>query len=109
MVKAAVAYLEKNVRSLKEDNPGRAYKSLKKMSAQPGDVSDEGNFTLLSHMEENLSTEQSIERIAQYFSKISQEYPPLTLSSLPDKGAFKYYVILFWPILTSPPPPCDPM
>ena len=25
------------------------------------------------------------------------------------KGALKYYAILFWAILTSPPPPCDPM
>ena len=84
MVKAAEAYLNENVRSLKEDNPGRAYKSLKKMSAQPGDLSDEGNFTLISHMEANLTTEQSIEKIAQHFSNISQEFPPLTLQSLPD-------------------------
>ena len=38
---------------------------------------------------------------------IRSKVPPL-LNSRP-KGAFKYYVILFWPILTSPPPPCDPM
>ena len=34
---AAQAYLEKNVRSLKEDDPGKAYRCLKKMAAQPGD------------------------------------------------------------------------
>ena len=84
LVKAAEAYLHKNVRSLKTDNPGRAYKSLKKLSAQPGDLSDEGNFTLISHLEANLDTEQSIEKIAQYFSSISQEFPPLTLQSLPE-------------------------
>ena len=33
--KAAEVYLEKNVRALKEDDPGRAYQSLKKLGAQP--------------------------------------------------------------------------
>ena len=33
MKKAAQAYLEKNVQSLKEDDPGKAYTNLKKMSA----------------------------------------------------------------------------
>ena len=31
------------------------------------------------------------------------------ISDLIHKGAFKYYAILFWPVLTSPPPPRDPM
>ena len=75
--KAAADYLEKAVRSLKEDDPGRAYRCLKKMAAQPGDYLDEGSFTLLSHSEDNLSPEQSIEKIAQHFSKISQEFQPL--------------------------------
>ena len=29
------------------------------------------------------------------------------LSDADDKGAFKYYVITFWPLLTPPPPPCN--
>ena len=75
---AAATYLEKNVRSLKEDNPGTAYRNLKKLGAQPGDCSsEEGSFTLLSHLQENLSTEESIEKIAQHFAQISQEFPPL--------------------------------
>ena len=74
---AAQAYLEKNVRSRKEDDPGKAYRSLKKMAAQPGDCSDEGSFTLLSHLEDNLTSEESTERIAQHFAQISQEFLPL--------------------------------
>ena len=35
--KAADNYLEKNVRSLKEADPGKAYSTLKMMEAQPGD------------------------------------------------------------------------
>ena len=41
------SYLNKNVRSLIEDDPGKAYRSLKKMSSQPGDCEDETSFTLL--------------------------------------------------------------
>ena len=84
MTKAAEAYLIKNIRSLKEDVSGKAYRSLKKLSAQPGDQTDEGNFTLITHMEANLTIEQSIESIAQHFSNISQEFSPITLESLPE-------------------------
>ena len=72
------------MRSLREDNPGQAYKTLNKLGAQPGDCSDEGYFSLTSHLDENLSTEESTERIAQYFAKISQEFLPLNVDSLPD-------------------------
>ena len=82
--KATKDYLEKNVRSLKEDDYGKAYQNLKKLGAQPGDCTDEGSFTLSSHMDENLSTEDSIERIANHFAKISQEFPPLCETLLPD-------------------------
>ena len=85
MKQAADAYLEKNVRSLKEDDPGKAYRSLKKMAAQPGDCSDEGGFTLLSHLEDNLTNEESTERLAQLFANISQEFPPLSLDLLPNE------------------------
>ena len=83
--KAATDYLEKNVRSLKEDDYGKAYHSLKKLGAQPGDCMDEGTFTLTSHLEENLTTEESTERIAEHFAKISQEFPPLRVTLLPDE------------------------
>ena len=80
---AAADYLEKAVISLKEDDPGKAYRCLKKMAAQPGDHPDEGSFTLLSHVEENLTAEESIEKIAQHFANISQEFPPLDYNLLP--------------------------
>ena len=74
---ASQAYLNKNVHSLMEDDPGRAYRSLKKLAARPGDCTDEGSFTLSSHVDENLTSAESTERIAEHFAKISQEYPPL--------------------------------
>ena len=88
--KAAEDYLNKNVRSLKEDDPGKAYQSLKKLGAQPGKCSsEEGSFTLLSHLDENLSKEESTERIAQHFADISQLFPPLQLTLLPDEVKVK--------------------
>ena len=81
--KAAKKYIDKNVSALKQANPGKAYSTLKKMGAQPGDCNDEGTFTLLNHLDADLTTEQCAEEIAKHFAKISQEYPPLNVSSLP--------------------------
>ena len=86
---AAVAYLEKNVRSLKEDDPGTAYRNMKKLGAQPGDCADEGSFTLLSHLEQGLSDEESIEHIAEHFAHISQEFPPFNYNLLPESVKVK--------------------
>ena len=80
---AAADYLDKTVRTLKEDDPGKAYRCLKRMAAQPGDNQDEGAFTLLSHLEDNLTAEASIEKIAQHFASISQEFMPLDYNLLP--------------------------
>ena len=58
--------------------------SLKKLSVQPGEQVDEGNFTLVSHLENNLTVDQSVECIAQHFARISQEFPPFSLSLMPE-------------------------
>ena len=79
---AASAYLEKHVRSIKEDDPGKAYRSLRKMASQPGDCTEDDSFELESHLEDNLTKEESIERIANHFSKISQEFTPLQINLL---------------------------
>ena len=78
-------YLQKNLDALRDTNPGQAYNILKKMGAQPGDCIDANQFTLPNHENENLSDEESAERIAQHFATISQEYPPLDVGSLPDR------------------------
>ena len=56
---AAEDYLAKSVRTLMEDDPGTAYRCLKRLAAQPGDHPDENNFTLSSHQDDNLTAEQS--------------------------------------------------
>ena len=81
---AAEKFLEKNVLELKNSDPGKAYATLKRMGAQPGDNLEDGNFAILQHLEENLTDQQSVERIAEYFCKISQEYPALDASNLSE-------------------------
>ena len=65
--KATTKYLEKHVTHLKHDNPGKAFQTLKKMGAQPGDIDDIGSFTLKSHMQQNLNITLQLERISEFF------------------------------------------
>ena len=87
--KAANDHLEKNYRELKESDPSRAYSTLKKMGAQPGDMLDEGSFTLLNHLDANLTKKESVEKIADHFAKISQEFPPLSKEKFSEKVKLK--------------------
>ena len=81
--KAAKSHIEKNVHMLMESEPGKAYATLKRMGAQPGDNLDDGSYNLIEHLEANLTNSESVERIASYFARVSQEYPPLNISTLP--------------------------
>ena len=81
--KAAQNFLRKNVDSLKESNPGQAYNILKKMGAQPGECEEQSSFTLPSHSD--LTPLESAEKIAEHFSKISREFPPLNMETLPER------------------------
>ena len=79
--KASCEFLRKNVESLKDTNPGKAYSILKKMGAMPGECENSSNFTLPGH--ENLSPTEAAEKIAEHFSQISREFPPLSNNLLP--------------------------
>ena len=80
----AKKYLDKNLDALKETKPGKAYHILKKMGSQPGDCIDGNTFALPSHEAQNLTEEESAEQIASHFASISQEFPPLCVTSLPS-------------------------
>ena len=56
---------------------------LKKMGAQPGDLLDDGSFSLTNHLEENFTSKESVDRIANHVAAIRQQYPPLDINSLP--------------------------
>ena len=87
--KAAESFLRKNVDTLKQVNPGQAYNVLKKMGALPGECEEGSSFTLPSH--ENLSPLESAEKIAEHFSRISREFPPLNIETLPERVKIKLY------------------
>ena len=69
---------------MKESDPGKAYATLKRMGAQPGDDLDDGSFSLLEHLEANLTNKESVDKIAQHFSSISQEFPALNIIHLSE-------------------------
>ena len=80
----AKKFLRKKIDDLKETQPGKVFKVLKSMGAQPGECKDE-TFTLQSHQTDGLTNLESAERIAEYFATISREYEPLRVSRLPDR------------------------
>ena len=69
--------IKKNVSDLMNDDPGKAFATLRRLGAQPGDGLDDSSFDIVDHLEKNLTAEQSVEMIADHFSKISQEFPAL--------------------------------
>ena len=85
MKKASTEYLKRNVSLLKQTNPRKAYKILKQMGAPPGENKEDGMFSLSSHVADNLTPQESVNRIADHFTKISKEYPSLELTLLPEE------------------------
>ena len=82
---AAKMHLKRSVSDLMQAAPGKAWDTLKKMGAQLGECGGQGGFTLTEHLEENLTTEQSLERIATYFSALSNQHPALCIEKLPER------------------------
>ena len=52
------------------------------MRDRPGDNTS-NTFTLPSHVDRNLTTEESAEEIVAYFAKISQEFTPIEQDTSP--------------------------
>ena len=75
-------YLSKNVRALKDTEPGKAYNILKRLGVQPGETVDAGSFQLPEHVSLELTAQQLADRIAQKLANISQEYPAVRMDSL---------------------------
>ena len=86
--KAAGEYIRKNVDNLKETEPGKAFNILKRMGAQPGEETEEMNsFSIPGY--EHLNPTEVANNIAEHFSKVSREFPPLKRKSLPDRVYLK--------------------
>jgi hypothetical protein len=80
----AQKYIDKNVETLKDTKPGRAFRTLKRMGAQPGYCTDSNSFTLPSHQSNNLTAQESAECIADHFADISKSFPTLSTDLLPE-------------------------
>ena len=83
--KASRQFLKKNVDNLLQAKPGQAYKVMKRMGAQPGDNPEDDSFLLPEYSQLGLSAAESADRLAQTFADISQEFPPLVVSNLPER------------------------
>ena len=75
-------YKDKVLREVTEGKRGSSYAGIKKLSLAPGENIETG-FQLPHHLEEGLSSQQSVERIAEFFAHVSQEYSPLNVKELP--------------------------
>ena len=75
-------YKEKLINEVKEGKRGSCYAGLRKLGSGPGEMRQTG-FQISSYADQNLSNSECVERIANYFSRVSQEYPPLNLGNLP--------------------------
>ena len=82
---ATKMHLKRNVSDLMQAAPGKAWQTVKKMGAQSGECGGQGGFTLTEHLDQNLSEEQSLEKIVTYFSELSSQHPPLCVENLPDR------------------------
>ena len=75
-------YTVKVLEDVRNGNRSSAYSALRKLGVRPGD-STENTFTLTSHVDNNLSAQQSAELIADHFAAISQNYEPIKLENFP--------------------------
>ena len=69
-------YRDKIISEVKDGKRGSAYAGLRKLGSRPGDFHETG-FQLPSFKEQNLSNLECSEKIADYFSSVSQEYSAL--------------------------------
>ena len=84
-LKASSEYLKKNVSELKSSNPGKAARILKTYAANPCETEEDNYVTLTSHIEENLSDEEQLDRISDYFVSIASEFPKLKYEDLSEE------------------------
>ena len=73
-------YKEKMKSEVLEGKRGSFYPIIKKLGSQP--YESERSFRIPSHATHNFSHQQSAEALADHFSRISQQLPPLNIESL---------------------------
>ena len=84
---ATTKFLEKQTDQVAVKN-NNWLKHVKRLTARPGDQA-QATFSLPQHVEDSLSALESSNKICEYFSSISQEYPPLNIGTLPEHVRLK--------------------
>ena len=76
--------MDEEVETLKKCNPAQFYRKIKTIGSRL-DECEPPTFSLSMFDESGISTSEVAERIAQHFSSISKEYPPLDVNTLPER------------------------
>ena len=80
----ATKYKDKIEDDVRTGNRSCAYSALRKLGVRPGETSS-NTFILPTHLDNNLTSLQSAEVIADHFAAISQDYNPINLNDFPPK------------------------
>jgi hypothetical protein len=72
----ATKYREKLMREVREGKRGSAYSAIRKLGHRPGDEG-RAEFTLPAYVEAGLTPQQAADKLAGYFSAISEAVEPL--------------------------------
>ena len=75
-------YKEKIMEDVRNGDRSSSYAALRKLGVRPGD-NLRNTFDLPAHS--NLSIDESVERIADHFAAISNEYTPINMENFPPK------------------------
>ena len=76
-------YVDKNVNAAIKPNPGKAFRALQKLSEPPTSIFEDNSVMIPAF--ENKSDQQIADKLAEYFSKISNEYQPFSICKLPNR------------------------
>ena len=80
LLNEAKKYQTKIQDEVKEGKRGSGYKAIRKLGNKPGEGPKSGSITLPAYAEQNLSPVQSANKLAEYFSTISQTVEPLDVT-----------------------------
>ena len=79
----AKKYIEKIKSEVSEGKRASAYSAIRKLGNRPGEGSKSASFTLPSFVSEQLTPQQEADRLADYFSHISQQVEPMVEEEFP--------------------------
>ena len=80
---ATTNFIKKQVEMATKQN-NSWFQHVKRTTARPGDTTS-SSFTLPKHIEDNLTSLESSNRICEFFSAISKEYTPIDIENLPER------------------------